>query len=84
MSPLINQYSALWIAAAFVLLAILFVFRQKPKTGELIALGVVVAGLALAWVLLHPTQTPLMDSSKKVQAMIGQGTPVLLEFQSPY
>ena len=84
MSPLINQYSALWIAAAFLLLAILFIFRQKPKISDLVALGVVIAGLALAWIFLHPTQTPLMDSSKKVQEMIGQGTPVLLEFQSPY
>ena len=25
-----------------------------------------------------------MDDAKKVQAMIGAGTPVLLEFQSPY
>jgi hypothetical protein len=81
---LVNQYSALWIAGAFVLALVLILFRQKPKVSNFIALGVVILGLAMAWILLHPTQTPLMDDAKKVQAMIGQGVPVLLEFQSPY
>ena len=84
MNQLINQYSALWIAGTFLLLVALMLFRQKPKTRDFIALGVVVIGLALAWVLLHPTQTPLMEDAKTVQSMIGQGKPVLLEFQSPY
>ena len=84
MNQLINQYSALWTAGAFLLLIALVMFRQKPKANDFIALGVVSIGLALAWFILHPTQTPLMDDAKKVQEMIGQGKPVLLEFQSPY
>ena len=84
MNQLFNQYSALWIAAIVVLVAVLFIFRQKPKVSDLVALGVVVVGLVLAWTSLHPTQTSLMDNAKMVQEMIGQGTPVLLEFQSPY
>ena len=84
MSQLINQYSTLWIAAVFALLTALIIFRQKPKVSDLVALGVVLAGLGLAWSILHPTQSPLMDNSKIVQQMIGKGTPVLLEFQSPY
>jgi len=84
MNQIFNQYSTLWIAAAFILLAVLFAFRQKPKVSDLVALAVVVAGLALAWMALYPRQTPLMEDAKKVQGMIGQGTPVLLEFQSPY
>jgi hypothetical protein len=84
MNHLINQYSALWIAGAFLLLVSLILFRQKPKTRDYIALGVVIIGLVLAWYMLHPTQTPLMDDAKMVQEMIGQGKPVLLEFQSPY
>ncbi len=84
MNQLVNQYSALWIAGAFVLLVILVLFRQKPKTSDYVALSVVLVGLAVAWILLHPTQTPLMDDAKTVQSMIGQGQPVLLEFQSPY
>jgi len=84
MEQLVNQYSALWIAGAFVLLLALILFRQRPKTSDFVALIVVVIGLVVAWLLLHPTQTPLMDDAKTVQAMIGQGKPVLLEFQSPY
>jgi hypothetical protein len=84
MNQIFNQYSALWIAAAFILLAVLFVFRRKPKASDLVALGVVVAGLALAWMTLYPRQTPLMEDAKRVQDMIGQSVPVLLEFQSPY
>jgi len=84
MNQIVNQYSALWIAAALILFVVLVLFRQKPKTSDFVALGVVILGLALAWIALHPRQTPLMDDAKMVQEMIGQGTPVLLEFQSPY
>jgi len=84
MNQIINQYSALWIAGALVLLVALVIFRHNPKPSEFIALGLVIFGLGLAWFILHPTQTPLMDDAQSVQAMIGQGKPVLLEFQSPY
>ena len=84
MNHLVNQYSSLWITGAFLLLVALILFRQKPKARDFIAMGVVIMGLVVAWILLHPTQTPLMDDAKMVQDMIGQGKPVLLEFQSPY
>ncbi len=84
MDQLANQYSAVLIAAALMLVAVLFAFRHKPRWPDLLALGVIAAGLLTAWVLLHPVQTPLMDDAKMVQEMIGQGKPVLLEFQSPY
>jgi len=84
MSQLINQYSALWIAAILLLVVAGFLFRHKPGALDFLALGVIVAGLGTAWVVLHPTQTPLMEDAQKIQAMIGQGKPVLLEFQSPY
>jgi hypothetical protein len=84
MNQLVNQYSAIWIASAFILLVAIVLFRQKPTARDFVALGVVIAGMILAWVTLHPRQTPLMDDAKMVQEMIGQGKPVLLEFQSPY
>ena len=84
MNKLINQYSALWVSGAFLVLVSLILFRQRPKVRDFVALGVVAVGLLLAWVLLHPTQTPLMKDAQTVQSMIGQGKPVLLEFQSPY
>lgn len=81
---IINQYSALWIAAGLMLVVALFLFRHKPKTNDFIAFGVITLGLVYAWLSLHPVQTPLMENTKAVQAMIGAGKPVLLEFQSPY
>jgi hypothetical protein len=84
MNQIVNQYSALWIAGALVLLVILVIFRHKPTLNDYIALGVVIAGLIVAWITIHPRQTPLMGDAKMVQEMIGEGKPVLLEFQSPY
>jgi multisubunit Na+/H+ antiporter MnhB subunit len=84
MNQIVNQYSALWIAGALVLLVILIIFRHKPTPSDFIALSVVIVGLVVAWITLHPRQTPLMDDAKMVQEMIGAGKPVLLEFQSPY
>ena len=84
MNQIVNQYSALWMAGAFVFLVVLIILRHKPTVGDYIALSVVIVGLVIAWVMLHPRQTPLMDDAQMVQDMIGQGQPVLLEFQSPY
>ncbi len=84
MNQILNQYSSLWISAAIVLITVVIIFRQKPKVSDIVALGVVLVGLGVAWSILHPRQTPLMDNAKMVQEMIGAGTPVLLEFQSPY
>ena len=84
MDQILNQYSAIFIAAAVLLIAIVFVFSRKPRWQDTLALGVITAGLVAAWFVLHPIQTPLMDDAKMVQEMIGQGKPVLLEFQSPY
>ncbi len=84
MNQVLNQYSALWMAGALVLLVVLIILRHKPKISDYIALGVVIVGLGVAWAMLHPRQTLLMDDAKMVQEMIGAGKPVLLEFQSPY
>jgi len=84
MNQIINQYSALLMAGAFVFLVVLIIFRHKPTLSDFIALVVVIVGLVVAWTMLHPRQTPLMEDAQSVQEMIGQGKPVLLEFQSPY
>ena len=84
MLQILNQYSAVLIAAALFLAAAVALLRRQARWQEILALGVIAAGLVTAWLLLHPVQTPLMEDAKKVQSMIGQGKPVLLEFQSPY
>ncbi len=84
MAELYNHYSFLWIAAGLTVVAGLVLLTHKPRVRDFVSFGVIVAGLATAWLVLHPHQTPLMQDAKSVQALIGAGTPVLLEFQSPY
>ncbi|NOY99934.1 MAG: hypothetical protein GXP40_12180 [Chloroflexi bacterium] len=84
MNQLVNRYSAVWLAIILVIIVGVLLLRKEPKWGEFAALGVIVVGLLAAWLALRPTQTALMGEAGQVQALIGQGTPVLLEFQSPY
>ncbi|MEZ0395530.1 MAG: thioredoxin family protein [Anaerolineales bacterium] len=79
-----NQYSFLWLALAVTVIAALVFLRRKPRLPDFLAVGVVLLALLTAWLLLRPRQTILSDEAAEVQARIGQGTPVLLEFQSPY
>jgi thiol-disulfide isomerase/thioredoxin len=84
MSTFFNQYSFLILSVGLMVVAGLILLTRKPKWNDYLAFAVIAGGLILAWSILHPRQTPLMDDAKEVQAMIGAGTPVLLEFQSPY
>jgi hypothetical protein len=84
MEELYNHYSFVWIAAALTIVAALVLLTNRPRIRDFVSFGVIAAGLTVAWLVLHPRQTPLMTDAKAVQAMIGAGTPVLLEFQSPY
>ncbi len=84
MAAFINQYSFLLLAAGLSILAGVILLTRKPRWNDYLAFAALVMGLLLAWVILHPRQTPLMDDARKVREMIGAGTPVLLEYQSPY
>jgi membrane protein implicated in regulation of membrane protease activity len=81
---LFNQYSAVWIAAFLVAVAGVFLLRRNPKWPQFVTFGVLVLALVVAWLFLHPRQTSQVVDAARVQASIGQGTPVLLELQSPY
>ncbi len=81
---LTNEYSFLTIAVAFAVITGVILLTNKPKWNDYPAYGLILTLLVVAWTILHPRQTPLMDDAKRVQEMIGAGTPVLLEFQSPY
>ena len=80
----LNQYSFLILAVLLSVAAGSFLLRNNPTWRDILAFGVIIAALVASWVVLHPVQTPLMEDAKKVQSLIGAGTPVLLEFQSPY
>ena len=80
----IREYSFLLAGIGLAAAAGFMLLTNKPKWNDFLAFGVIVAALITSWFILHPVQTPLMDDAKKVQSMIGAGTPVLLEFQSPF
>ena len=84
MEALFGQYSFVFIAVGFALVAGFILLGNKPRWNDYLAFSVIVVGLVTAWAALHPRPTLLMSEAKQVQAMIGTGKPVLLEFQSPY
>ena len=84
MSTFVNQYSFILLAIGLLIVAGIILLTRKPRWNDYLAFGVIVGALLLAWVIVHPRETPLMDDARMVQEMIGAGTPVLLEFQSPY
>jgi K+-transporting ATPase A subunit len=84
LESILNQYSLIWISVLLLIVFGLLLFRQKPGLSHIIAFGVILLGLVYAWIAIHPRQTPLMENAQSVQDMIGNGQPVLLEFQSPY
>jgi threonine/homoserine efflux transporter RhtA len=79
-----NQYSFISLALGLTAIAGVILLRNKPTWRDFLAFGTIVAGFIVAWIILHPVQTPLVGDAGKVQAQIGAGKPVLLEFQSPY
>ena len=84
MNFLLNQYSFIAISILLTVVAGFILLGNQPNWKDYLAFGVIVAGFIVAWAMLHPRQTVLMNDAKLVKAMIGAGTPVLLEFQSPY
>jgi len=79
-----NQYSFIFISIALIGIAGSILLRNAPTWRDFLAFGTIIAGFIVAWIFLHPVQTQLMGDAQKVQAQIGAGEPVLLEFQSPF
>jgi NADH:ubiquinone oxidoreductase subunit K len=78
-----NQYS--FLAAAVFLIGLIAVLanRARARQGAYLVLALVVLAILVAWYFLRPTSSSLADTAE-IQAQIGSGVPVLLEFQSPY
>jgi thioredoxin 1 len=78
------SYSFLVLMVGLAVVAAIVLLTRGPKWNDYLAFSIIVVGLISAWVTLHPRQTHLEGGAREVQEMIGAGTPVLLEFQSPY
>ena len=84
MIAIFREYSFLALAIGLAAIAGAILLNNKPKLNDFLAFGMIIASLITAWIFLHPRQTPLMGDAITVKELIGAGTPVLLEFQSPY
>lgn len=83
MAALINQHSFLFAAVATLVVVSAVLFRDGARASDGFALGALGAGLVFAYGLLRPGP-PTHAQIQAVDALIGAGRPVLLEFQSPY
>lgn len=79
-----QYYSVVWLLLILAFLVGLALFWHKPRLIEIIGFGVVFIAVVGLFFYLRPVQTKLDGEAGQMQAMIGQGTPVLLKFQSPY
>ena len=78
-----NQYSfALGGGMSLAVLAI-WLFRDGITLNDLLAFGALACGLRIAYFFFKPGESS-ENSSAAVLEEIGAGTPVLLEFQSPF
>lgn len=80
----LRAYSVLWVSAILLGIAGFTLLRRRRGLGEWIAFGTLFSIIVVAWVILHPRPSYLSEDAAQVVAQIGQGTPVLLEFQSPF
>jgi hypothetical protein len=80
---LVNHYSFVFAACLFIILLAIGVFRKGINLTKIVVLGLVFAGLIVIWFLIKPTQNVNVNQDQSLK-LIGNGTPVLLEFQSPY
>jgi len=80
---LINYYSFVFAVCLFILLLAIGIFRKGINLKKIVGLGLVFAGLIVIWFLIRPTQNVNVNQDQSLK-LIGNGTPVLLEFQSPY
>jgi len=80
----IQYYSVVWLGLPLLIGLAAVLFRKGIRLAEAISFSVLTLALLVIYFSLRPLQTPLMGEAATVQSNIGQGTPVLLEFQSPY
>jgi ABC-type glycerol-3-phosphate transport system permease component len=83
MTRILNQYSFLIFGVLILALAIYALSRRGFRRVDWLLLIALMGLVFAAWWVMHPTASQVQDVDA-VRARIGAGTPVLLEFQSPY
>jgi len=79
----VNQYSFTLGAAASLAVLAIWLFRDGITLNDLLAFGALALGLGMAYIFFKPGESS-ENSPSAVLEEIGAGSPVLLEFQSPF
>jgi hypothetical protein len=79
----INQYSFTLAAGFLIILFAVFVFRQGVGQRQITSLVALIFGFLIAYWFFSPGESST-GGEARADSAIGSGTPVLLEFQSPY
>jgi len=77
-----NQYSFPLAAIITILGFTFFLIRDGVERKDIAAIAALTLGVLMAFVWVQPGRG--ISQVDEVQASLGQGTPVLLEFQSQY
>lgn len=83
MLQFVNHHSLVLAALVVILLLGILLLRSRGNPLSYLGVGLLIAGMFLAWWLLRPSPTDIQDENQ-VLDQIGSGQAVLLEFQSPY
>jgi hypothetical protein len=83
MFEFINQHSLVIGGVVLLVIVGIVLFRDGAKPGDFAIIGVMLAVMVGGWIVIRPTPTAVSEADK-IRARIGQGVPVLLEFQSPF
>jgi uncharacterized membrane protein YqjE len=78
-----NQHSFTISSLVILILAIIFLNRFVEKSYAYLGVFLLLAALTIVWFFFRPISSK-HDDLTAFQSQIGSGTPVLLEFQSPY
>ena len=79
----INQNSLVLGAVALLAAVAVVLLRDGPRPRDFLVLSLLIVVFVAGWLVLRPKGTPDVVAGQ-VRAQIGQGVPVLLEFQSPF
>ena len=80
---LVNHYSFVLAAGLLIFLVAIVLIRKGFSRIKILLQGFLVTGLIVTWFLVRPTQQVNLSQDQSLD-LIGDGTPVLLEYQSPY
>ena len=79
----INQFSFLIFALLCLGALVVFLARRGIGRSEILTIGALLIGLTAAYFFFNPS-SPTRSDTQQIERLVGQGTPVLVEFQSPY